>query len=331
MIGNYLGSARSVLNTGEYRALYLTHAALPVQLSAPYSGLVPPEWEPHRLEYIRQAQRHAVDFVVRTAESGGFSAFCDSSPRNVLIAPTLAELFPDALFVLTLRHYAGAIQSLLRLGTVSLLPGSEPSMDWVEPNAVAAAIHWSNHYEAAMTLPRDRTIVFGFDRFCANPAPILARFKSALAGAGFPVDELHDDVFATSHASVHGRPRPTVGRQRRGGISLDRIPSYDAKSWSAAIEAEVQPAVGLMDAMLSTRFSEDYAAPLGYPGPDVLLEAVPGAKSPSGPTDGEEFQVAPAAAPPPARSGQPAPAPPRVSSRARGRDTSSRARRARGR
>jgi len=206
MIGNYLGSARSVLNAGEYRALYLTHGALPMQLAAPLSGLIPADWEPHRLEYMREAQRHSIDFILRAATKEGCTAFCDSFPRNVFIAIQLAELFPDALFVLTLRHYTGTIQSLVRLGTMSLLPGSEPTVDFLDPTAVAAAIHWSRHYEAAMNLPAERTLVFGYDRFCAEPEPVLARFKVALARAGFPVDELDDDVFAVSHASF----RPTL-------------------------------------------------------------------------------------------------------------------------
>jgi len=41
MIGNYIGSARSVLNAGEYRALYLAWGALPLQLATSDTGLIP--------------------------------------------------------------------------------------------------------------------------------------------------------------------------------------------------------------------------------------------------------------------------------------------------
>jgi len=37
----------------------------------------------------------------------------------------LAEIVPEAPFVLTVRHYTGVIQSLLRLDTICVLPGSE--------------------------------------------------------------------------------------------------------------------------------------------------------------------------------------------------------------
>jgi len=69
MIGNYIGSARSVLNAGEYRALYLAHGSLPIQLSGArkLAGLIPPEWEPFRREYMGEVQKHAAEFITRVA------------------------------------------------------------------------------------------------------------------------------------------------------------------------------------------------------------------------------------------------------------------------
>ena len=270
LIGNYLGSARSVLNVGEYRPLYLAFATLPVQLRSPLTGLVPQDWEPHLRAYTEQVQQHAVDFVIRTTQQEGRTAFCDSHPRNVLIAPVLARLFPDALFVLTLRHYTGTIQSLLRLGLISLLPDNEPSLDFVQPTAVAAAVLWDRHYQAAMSLPLERTLAFGFDRFCADPTPTLAAFKTSLARAAFPVEELDDSVFSESHAAIPGRPRATVGA-RQGGIgSLSAIPSYDAESWLPVNELEVHPVVETTDELLRAVFPHDYASPAGYPGFEAL-------------------------------------------------------------
>jgi sulfotransferase family protein len=264
MLGNYIGSARSVLNTGEYRALYLVYGALPIQLHGALTGLVPAAWEPHRLDYMRQAQKHAVDFVVRAAEEAGCTAFCDSTPRNVFITAQLAEIFPDALFVLSLRHYSGVIQSLLRLGMMTMLPGNERSMDWVEPNAVAAAIYWARHYQAALTAPMERTAVFGYDAFCADPTSVLARFKASLSSAGFPTEELDDRTFSVSHATPEGQSRTTVG----GDSGLKSIPSYDAASWSEAMERDVRPFVREIDEALGALFPHDYRAPSGYPDPD---------------------------------------------------------------
>jgi Sulfotransferase family len=281
MIGNYLGSARSVLNVGEYRPLYLAYATLPIQLRSPLNGLVPQAWEPHLHDYVEQAQRHAVDFIIRATQDEGRTAFCDSHPRNVLIAPVLRELFPDALFVLTLRHYTGTIQSLLRLGLISVLPDNEPSIDFVEPTAVAAAVLWARHYQASMTLPLDRTVVFGFDQFCAHPEPTVARFKSALERAGFPVEELDDGVFSESHASAPGRPRPTVGARPGDPAHLSAIPSYESETWLPVNEVAVHPVVEGTDELLRGAFPNDYASPAGYPGSEALIERAHAGTEPS--------------------------------------------------
>ena len=273
MIGNYLGSARSVLNAGEYRALYLAHGALPIQLGAAnrLEGLAPPEWESFRAQYVDEVRAHAAAFILKAAESGGQTAFVDSFPRNVFIASQLADLFPDALFVLNLRHYAGVIQSLLRLRTISLLPGLEASIDWVDPTAVAAGALWSRHYQASFNLPNDRTIVFGYDRFCADPENVLRKFKADLAARGFPVDELDDASFTRSHASEPGKQRATAARKSGEGVRLAPIPSFDGSTWTAVTELEVHPAVAPIDTLLRTIFPDDYADPAGYPGSEALI------------------------------------------------------------
>jgi hypothetical protein len=286
MIGNYIGSARSVLNAGEYRALHLAYGTLPFQLqgnltgqtnlereSHRLTGLTPPDWEPYRLAYMHEVQRHAAEFIVRAAREQGRSAFCDCSPRNVLIQADLAAQFPEALFVLTLRHYTGVIQSLMRLGGITLVPGKGPSKQWFDPSAVAAAIVWNQHYQAGLQLPDDRTVVFGYDRFCADPLPVLARFKAALARADFPADELDDEVFASSHATDAAQPRATVGHIGDGGSRLIGMRSYDPSTWLPAIEVDVQNVVAMTHLLMLARYPDDYSEPAGYPGAEALIEA----------------------------------------------------------
>lgn len=292
MIGSYIGTARSVLDTGEYRAIYLTHGALPAQLQGGLTGLVPETWEHHRDRYIREAQEHSIDFVQRAAAEQGCAWFCDSFPRNVFIAPLLRELFPDALFVLTLRHYTGVVQSLLRLGTINLLPGGETGVDWFNPTAAAAGAHWSRHYQAAMELPWDRTIPFGYDRFCVDPQTGLAELKGALVAAGFPVHELDDRSFAESHGARFGEPQATVGRLERGGLRLQPRPSYDAAAWTEAIEADVRPAVAAADSLLAGVFPAHYSAPAGYPPPGAGRAATSASPAPTGRAGGVEAQAA---------------------------------------
>jgi hypothetical protein len=333
MIGNYLGSARSVLNAGEYRALYLAYGTLPVLLRGAnrLAGLVPLEWQPFSAEYLEEVQRHAAEFIARVAKREGYSAFCDSFPRNVLIGSQLAEIFPDALFVLTLRHYTGTIQSLMRLGIINVLPAFEVSIDWVDPTAVAAAVLWARHYQASLRLPNDRTVVFGYDRFCADPEPTLARFKARLAAAGFPVEELDDSRFTESHATEPGKPRATAGRRSGKRVRLAAIPSFNASTWSEINEYEVAGAVMPTDQLLRTIFPDDYADPVGYPGSAALIGGALASSEPSPLGAGEG---SPTLTPDSRRHGSaPPPMPGRRPARTRvpGADRPSRGRRAKGR
>src|SRR5260370_39865509 len=103
------------------------------------------------------------------AQSRGGTAFCDHTPRNLLIATQLAEVFPTALFVLTVRHYSGTIQSLMRLGMITVTHDYEQGRDRQAATAAAAGTVWSRHYAAASQLPPDRTINLGDDRLCSQP------------------------------------------------------------------------------------------------------------------------------------------------------------------
>jgi hypothetical protein len=333
MIGNYLGSVRSVLNAGEYRGLYLAYAALPVQLGAAHRlvGLAPPEWEPFRALYMEEIQRHAAEFIVRVAEGAGYSAFCDSGPRNVLICTKLAEIFPDALFVLTLRHYTGTIQSLLRLGTIRLLPAFEATIDWVDPTAVAAAAVWARHYQASFNLPNDRTVFFGYDRFCADPEPVLRRFKADLAAAGFPVEELDDSRFAQSHATAPGQPRATTGRRSGGRARLAAIPSFDPSAWTPVNELEVHGAVMATDGLLRSIFPDHYADPAGYRGSEALIAEAQASTAPSSQAAGEGSRAKSPASRRRAPAPPQAPAQRRAPQKVRAADKPARGRRATGR
>lgn len=286
MIGNYIGTARSVLNAGEYRALDIAYGTLTSQLTGALAGLVPADWEAHRDQYVSEVQRHAAEFIVRVAENEGRTAFCDSTPRNLLIATQLAEVFPTALFVLTVRHYSGTIQSLMRVGIITVIRDYEQGRDREAATAAAAATLWSRHYGAASQLPQDRTIAFGYDRFCAEPDPTLERFKASLASKGFPVKELDEAAFTVSHALAPGTNRATVGHQSAGETRLTRIPSFDAAGWTGAMEYHVRPAVEVVDADLRAWYPDDYRDPVGYRGAGVLIGEALAGISPTPPGDG---------------------------------------------
>jgi hypothetical protein len=287
MIGNYIGSAQSVLNAGEYRALDIAYGTLRSQLTGALAGLVPPDWGAHRDQYVSEVQRHAAEFIVRVAASEGRTAFCDSTPRNLLIATQLAEVFPTAVFVLTVRHYSGTIQSLVRLGMITVIHDYEQGRDRQAATAAAAGTLWSRHYAAASQLPPDRTITFGYDRFCAEPDPTLERFKASLASKDFPVDELDEAAFTVSHALAPGTNRATVGQESEGETRLNSIPSFDASAWTGSMEYHVRPAVEVVDADLRSWYPDDYRDPIGYRGAGVLIGEALAGIAPTAPADDE--------------------------------------------
>ena len=247
LIGNYIGSCRSVYNVGEYRAFYVTRAMLPAQIT----GISPPAWDAQRLRYLEEVQEHAGRFIEGVARDAGCTAYCDATPMNVYVGRELARLYPRALFILTLRHFTGVVQSLER----NYFP-------WVEPTWTGRAQVWDASYKSSAALPRERTIPISYDRLCAEPAATMARFKKRLATARFPVDELDDKVLADSHATAPGGRRLTVADPADG--SFHSIPSFDASSWTEAIDAEVTGLVAATDDLLRVLHGDEYSAPLGY-------------------------------------------------------------------
>ncbi len=252
MIGNYIGSGRSVLNVGEYRAFYVTQALVPEALEG---GISPPEWFVDRARYLQEVQGHAKSFIEKIAREKGCRSYCDATPRNIHVGRKLAALLPSALFILTLRHYTGVLQSLAR-----------HDFEWIEPKTwPARAQVWVSSYNSAAFLPRDRTIPFSYDRLCADPAETIDRFNKRLQAAGVDVSELDSAVFARSHATRPGDQRPTVSvRTGEGNWQLQPIPSYDRAAWTDHIQAQVTPLVASTDDLLGLMYPDTYSAPAGY-------------------------------------------------------------------
>ncbi|MBE1489591.1 sulfotransferase family protein [Plantactinospora soyae] len=244
LAGAWLGSHPSVYAMGEYSAFVFAYATAP----AGYTRTRPPYAE----RYLRELQNHAAEFAGRLATERGARFFCDSTPWNLLVADTLAELYPSARFVLTLRHYAGVIQSLERSYRRRYL--------WAGATPVDRASVWAAVYERAAALPADRTTVFSYDELCADPDGTIARWRSALARIGVDPAGLDDRVFLRSYAGGWDDQRRTVATRTGGRVEFAPIPSVDPERWSEALDTEVRPVVGEVDRMLRQRFSE-YATP----------------------------------------------------------------------
>jgi hypothetical protein len=243
VIGAFVGSADRVLDLGEYGGFYFSH-----RIASSVFRRLP---GPSRSSYLRSLREHAAEFACKTARDRGASSFCDSTPWNLLITNDLIQEFPDALFVLVVRHYSGAIQSLAR--------SADEGYEWAGSNDSVRARLWSQFYSNAVDLPVDRTVVVSYDSLCAKPQPSIEGLRSDLSVANSDLVDLDVSVFATSHATQSSRPAIAVNDG--SGLRFQSVPSFNRSAWSAEIEASVGPLVAETDQALKDRFGARYAAP----------------------------------------------------------------------
>jgi hypothetical protein len=251
MLGAWLASDPETYDVGEYRAFFLTHRLLRGLLV----GMQPDSWQANIDRYVEEAKDHAASFIAAVARDAGCDSYVDSSPRNLLIADELADRFPQALFVLSLRHYSGVIQSLGRT-----------NWDWVPASPAGRAGIWSRTYAEIHRLPVDRTLVVSYDRLCADPSHALAEFEIELAARGIRVERLQRRALGYSYARATGPPRPTLADPTG---HLSPIPSVDLDRWTAAIHAEVEPHVWRVDEQLRQAYPQyveprDWLQPPGF-------------------------------------------------------------------
>lgn len=251
LVGSYLGSSRNVLDLAEYGGFYAANAVVPSVIGK-YPG-------PYRDAYLEDVSNHARDFAEDAAAEAGCAWYCDATPWNLLCARKLAAQLPGALFVLTLRHYAGTVQSLRRSYAAGFL--------WAGASFEEGGRLWAAIYAHVAELPPERTVVFSYDGLGAQPEETLVKLEAGLAAHGFDGSGLNRDVLAVSHATSP-RSRPTVGVLEAGAVRVRPIPTIEPEHWSGDIQAVVWPTVRDVHLDLQHRYPSDYVTP---PSPGGLL------------------------------------------------------------
>jgi hypothetical protein len=193
-------------------------------------------------------RRLAVDHVSRAARRQGCAWFCDATPWNLEVGSDIADALPDALFVLMLRHFSGAVLSLRRF-------------PWAGDSWADAARIWTEMNGCINQLPEARTIVVGYDVLAAHPADTVAGLREALHSIGLDPDRFDDAQFVASHAHIIGEPRPTVASVVDGRVVFDAISSVDTERWTPEVHAAVWPVVADMHRALLARFGGIYESP----------------------------------------------------------------------
>jgi hypothetical protein len=194
----------------------------------------------------------AAEQARRVARAEGCTWFCDATPWNLEIAGQIVASVPDAVFVLMVRHFSGAVLSLRKFG-------------WAGRSLEAAARLWVTLNAYVEQLPVDRTIVVGYDALAAGPVGVLAGIHDALGGLGLDADRFDMTQFARSHAAIIGRPRPTVAELVDGQVIFRAIPSLDEQQWTPQVHGIVWPIVADTHRALRDAFAGAYTAP---PRPD---------------------------------------------------------------
>jgi hypothetical protein len=106
VVGNLLGTHPEIAYFGEFFGFFFSTIT-----AASFLRRIP---SPVRQRYLDDLERHAGDFAQTVHAESGRTYVCDSTPWNALLASKLARRFPEAVFVVTIRHYVAVIQSLIR-------------------------------------------------------------------------------------------------------------------------------------------------------------------------------------------------------------------------
>lgn len=238
LIGAYIGSSPSVADLGEFAGFYLTYHTVPYEYRYTPCN--------HKASYLDELQRLARDFPARMALRERAGAYCDSTPWNLLVAQDLAAILPKAVFVLCLRHYSGAIQSLRR--------SYEQGFRFAGPDDRTSARVWSDFYRNVVHLPPDRTIEVSFDGLCATPGATLANLDENLRRHGLAVDGFERRVLTRSHAVPASATRPTIARlDELGRVILVERASVDLEQWGSERDERVRGVVAEIDELLRSR------------------------------------------------------------------------------
>jgi len=247
MLGAFIGSSPAGIYIGEFAGFYLTKVIVPREYRRVDSVL--------KEKYIRELQEHAAAFVVKEIEQLGAAFFVESTPWNLHVADYLHKLFPSALFVLTIRHYSGVIQSLER--------SYRDGWEWAGKTLVERAQVWTDFYACASLLPTNRTIAISYDRLCETPEPVLRQLTEQLRAFDIPSDNCDWSVLARSMATTSARP--TIADTGPGGeLRLKPRKAFNVDEWSDRHQELVFSKVSKVDGVLKALYPDVYSPPSGW-------------------------------------------------------------------
>jgi hypothetical protein len=222
MLGEYVGSSEDVFNSVEYSGFYFSEIIAPDMMkSAP---------TPVKDDYLESLKDHAFSFIEKKTLEAGNKFFMDSTPWNLLFVESLAKKYPNAIFVCTLRHFSGVIQSLER--------SYQQGYKWAGANIDERISLYKEFYDNVSKLPKERIIFFDYDQFCSSPEDTLIQFDNDFSKLVSLNNEMDKKSFAKTHATKkgEGQTRKAIASlSSKGELKFNIIPSYNKETWDHSL------------------------------------------------------------------------------------------------
>lgn len=210
---------------------------------------------PLKTEWLLTLQKQAELFAFRKTLDLNARFFCDCTPWNLRVQAVLQKIFPQGIFVLTLRHYSGVIDSLER--------SYRDGWSWAGPEECTRINLWAEMYSRSIELPDHRTIPISYDQLTSDPEQTLGKFRMRLEMLGVSTTRMDSATFCQSHSNI--KPRPTLGTTLPSGeASLSPIASFYKPNWPAARIKAISEQVAMVERQLKERFPSDYTSPSGW-------------------------------------------------------------------
>ncbi len=213
LIGAFIGTAPNILKVGELGAFYFSNFTARHKYSK-----APSDYKGRYLDLLRN---QSVEFVKDLCSENNAQTFVEDTPWNARIIPDLEELFPDAIYVMNVRHYTGVIQSMRN--------SWELGYTWAGPTDKDRASIWAEFNDYIDLLPAERTIFFSYDDFCQNPEKAIQSLEKQLHDKGIkgPFDP---SVFSVSHATK-GKELTAAFKDVSGKVHFQSIDSLNRDQW----------------------------------------------------------------------------------------------------
>jgi len=180
-----------------------------------------------KMEYLQNLSQNAKQFAENCAANKGVAAFCDSTPWNMKVIPSLKKSLSNAIYVFVYRCPIGVIESLQR--------SYRDKYEWAGGNLKSRCKVWTDIYSCARWLPSERTITLCYDQLMESPSQTIESLSGNLEKFGFDSAGFDIKTLTTSFASTIQDRRPTIAEVAENGeISFQSKKYNPGIDWNAS-------------------------------------------------------------------------------------------------